>query len=489
MKTIKYIYISLFCVILTCFTSCQLTEDLDDYEPLFSLEAETAIVDEATAELALTGIYSGYGSFVGTGNPYFTMFPSVMSGLGTPGFGQDDESRSIADNAAISTGTIRLRGGYTGLYSIINNANWLLQGIENLGENDFSSPARKDEIIAEAKAMRATANFYLLRLWGQFYDANSKYGINLRVAPATDDTAFPRNTVADSYTTILSDLDDAIATAPDLRAKFYVNKSYAKGLKAKVLLYQGEYSAAATLAQEVISGSGGDFQLAGTFGEIFDNTTDALFNSNELLFASRGIKNEEELWLGNIWGGFYAGLSQTYRDVFTGTVVIDGQTINYDSGDRLLEDFSQGAGKYAEFFPFAGENYEMIYHLRMAEMYLVFAEAHARSNNAVTTDALEALNAIRVRAGATSTGADGFETYPATITLSQFLEAVRVEKWAELGTEMGEEWFDLVRYHIVDGFDVSTVKPTATNLDKFILPIPTESREAGGNVVEQNPSY
>ena len=59
----------------------------------------------------------------------------------------------------------------------------------------------------------------------------------------------------------------------------------------------------------------------------------------------------------------------------------------------------------------------------------------------------------------------------------------------ELGVEIGEDWFDMVRYHFVDGFDVSTVKPSATNPDKYILPIDYITIEAGKNVVEQNPNY
>jgi hypothetical protein len=47
----------------------------------------------------------------------------------------------------------------------------------------------------------------------------------------------------------------------------------------------------------------------------------------------------------------------------------------------------------------------------------------------------------------------------------------------------------LVRYHFTDGFDVSKVKPTAVNPDKYILPIDYVNIEAGKNIVEQNPSY
>ncbi|WP_346880803.1 RagB/SusD family nutrient uptake outer membrane protein [uncultured Algibacter sp.] len=491
MKTIKKIYTLVLILMITCFNSCQLTEDIDDFERPFALGA-SEITNESTAELALTGVYAGFGTFIGAGNPHIYIIPSLLSGVAQPGFSRNAESEAISINVPLATGTVDMRGGYTRLYGIINNANWLLESIADIPEATFSSPDRKNEIIAEAKGMRATAHFYVLRLWGQFYDLNSNFGIVVKTSPALSDDAFPRNNVADSYAIIMEDLDDAIANAPDLRAKFFINKSYAKALKAKVLLYQGNYAQAAVLAKEVLDTSGGGFQLAPTVTEIFDNTSEALFNSSELLFGSRGITNEEDLRLGNFWGGEYAALTEDYRSIFTGSVEIDGQTINYDNSGRFFEDFSGGAGKFAEFFSSA-ETFEMLYHMRMAELHLIYAESDARANNAVTADALGALNTVRSRAGATTTGADGFETYPASITLPEFLEAVRVEKWVELGTEMGEEWFDLVRYDIADGFgsgfQVSDIKPSATNPDKFILPIPSESIQSGGNIVEQNPSY
>ncbi|HYQ57001.1 MAG TPA: RagB/SusD family nutrient uptake outer membrane protein, partial [Draconibacterium sp.] len=80
-----------------------------------------------------------------------------------------------------------------------------------------------------------------------------------------------------------------------------------------------------------------------------------------------------------------------------------------------------------------------------------------------------------------------------SIGYEQFLTAVRMEKAAELMAETGETWYDLVRFDYADGFgtgfQVSDVKLSATNPDKFIFPIPFESLEAGGNVLEQNPSY
>ena len=196
--------------------------------------------------------------------------------------------------------------------------------------------------------------------------------------------------------------------------------------------------------------------------------------------------------IGNVIGTIYI-VSPQYIASEVGTTEVGGQTIVHDGGrisGTIMEGFFGFDSLKSNFNFLPPENmYEMIYHLRMAEVYLIYAEAEARAQNAVTSDALNALNEIRTRAGATTTGGDGFETYPATISLPQFLEAVRIEKRMELGVEIGEDWFDMVRYHFVDGFDVSTVKPSATNPDKYILPIDYITIEAGKNVVEQNPNY
>ncbi|MCK0131632.1 RagB/SusD family nutrient uptake outer membrane protein [Flavobacteriaceae bacterium F08102] len=495
MKNIKYTYITLTVLIVMLFSACQ---SLDDYEPIYSLEGEIAIADESSAELALTGVYMSFLSPYGEGFPQFFILPYFLSGAGSQSiYGSYDsaESRSYIDNQPLDSETSIAKGGYASLYRLVNRANWLLQEIVDVPESQFSTPSRKNEIIAEAKGLRATANFYILRTWGQFYDLNSPYGIDLRTTPSRNAEANPRSTVAQTYALIEQDLDDAIANAPDLRAKVYVNKSYAKALKAKVLLYQGKYADAAALAQEVINTSGVDFDLAPTYNELFDNTNDAMFNSKELLYAVRGIDQLETTFMGSQWGG-YITLNNTLLDLAASTVTVGGQTIAYD-GDRISDNTTPHIGpglyeptKYSTYFT----PYEMIYHLRMAEVYLIAAEAEARANNAVTPNALANLNAVRKRAGATTTGGDGFETYPSSITYTQFLEAVRIEKQIELFAEMGEEWYDLIRYDYADGgfeagFSVSDIKPSATNPDKFILPIPEESREAGGYIVEQNPSY
>jgi hypothetical protein len=37
------------------------------------------------------------------------------------------------------------------MYDVVNRANWLIASLEKLSDNDFESPGRRSEIIAEAK--------------------------------------------------------------------------------------------------------------------------------------------------------------------------------------------------------------------------------------------------------------------------------------------------------------------------------------------------
>lgn len=500
MKTINKLYI-VTCISLLLFASCSdVTRDLDSFEPLYSLPAETAISDESSSEIALTGAYALLQQNDAEGNPNLSILPSTLSGVNAGGyfiFLQAEDLAMIANNPlpdGAALGRI-----YVGQYVLINRANWVINGVEKLTDADFINNARRTEILAEAKTLRALGHFHLLRLFGQFYDTSSEFGINVRQEPAKDDVAQPRVSVAETYTAILQDLDDAIANAPDLRDKFYASKTFAKALKAKVLLYMGDYAEAATLAKDVMDNSGSSFELTATYEELFDHSGVHTLNNTEAIFDVYADNTQAEgVGLGNFWS-IFASTADWYTDMDNTTAMdVNGQSIIVDAtrlafvktGAYAIPGLGNGNMKFLQR---GGPQFETQYWLRMAEVNLIFAEASARSTNSVSTDALAALNEIRTRAGALTTGADGFETYPATIGLDQFLEAVRLEKLVELGAEQGEDWFDLIRYDYADGFgsgfQVSDQKPTATNSDKFIMPIPTLSIDAGGGTVIQNPSY
>ncbi|MGE0078275.1 MAG: RagB/SusD family nutrient uptake outer membrane protein [Bacteroidales bacterium] len=498
MKTLYKRYIALFGLVLLGFISCDLTPSLDDYTPLYSLPAESAITNESSAELALTGIYSGFRQrSSGSGNPEIYIVPDLLAGFSQISYYYSSNVECIGwiSNNPISEGSSIQLGIYTRMYDIINRSNWFLESIAKLSDNDFDTEGRREEMIGEARILRAIGHFYLLRLFGQFYDITSTYGITVKTASSQSAKALPRNTVAEVYETIMADLDAGISQAPDLRGRMYTNKTFAKALKAKVLLYKGDYSSAATLAKEVIDNAGSNFSLATNFANQFQpHTSTALFENPEILFGSCGTP-DDNLGIGNFYAGFFASISQVYYNLTSTTIVVGAQSIAVDGGRAtsvLTENTTYGGYRTSK-VKLSSEDYEMVYHMRFAEVYLILAEASARAATSVTSDALNALNTLRTTRGATTSGGDGFETYPSTISYDQFLTAVRMEKAMELMAETGETWFDLVRFDYVDGFGagfkVSDVKASATNSDKFILPIPQTTIDAGNGVVIQNPSY
>ncbi|AUP78924.1 RagB/SusD family nutrient uptake outer membrane protein [Flavivirga eckloniae] len=499
----KIIYSFLLAPLMFLSNSCELANDLDDFQPLLSLDASKTIVDERSAESVLAGVYVGlYGTEQNQGALAYTL-PDFLSGYIAQTTAFDDPINvDFATMAShnINTNNPFITTAYQSLYNVINRANWFIEGMEKITDTDFDNPERYEEFLAEAKIIRALGHYYLLRSYGQFYDVTSTYGIAVRTTPAKSDEAFPRNTVAETYTAIISDLDAGIANAPDNRSKQYANKTFAKGLKAKILLYQGQYTEAAMLAKEVIDSSPSDFSLTPAYFDIFgDLTSTEVYESSEVLFGTTpaGDSNNAFNTPVRLIGGFPLNLTSKLQDQASSSVTIGGQTITIDGTQRAsaltAEVFFPGSGvfgvtKYGGF-----PTVEMIRHMRMAEVYLIYAEADARANSTVTPEALAALNAIRARAGATI-GGDGFVEYPASITLDEFLTAVRLEKAVELFSEGGQSWFDLVRYAFVDGgfnagFKVEDEVAVATNPDKFIFPIPFASIQVSNGNVEQNPGY
>ena len=243
MKLYKYLYIGVLSTCIWCFSSCELAKDIDDFEPLFSLPAETAIVDELSAELALVGAYAGFRQrSSGSGLPQLFMVASKFSGLAINSpFGTDPEDLGFVSNQPVSTGASTTLGMYTRMYDLINRSNWIIEKVAELEANIFTNPGRREEIVAEAKGLRALGHFYLLRLYGQFYDTNSAFGLNIRTSPVRNAEASPRNTVAETYAQIIQDLDDAIAEAPDLTERIFINKTFRQSTQSQSIPISGRF--------------------------------------------------------------------------------------------------------------------------------------------------------------------------------------------------------------------------------------------------------
>ena len=141
---------------------------------------------------------------------------------------------------------------YRFYYKLIANANMIIANIDNA----TGPEADKKAIKGQALAYRAWAHHQLVQIFGERYKAgggNTQLGVPLMIINTTEGQ--PRATVEEVYTQINTDLDAAIALLTETRnAKSHININVAKGMKARVALTMGKWAEAATLAKEARTG-------------------------------------------------------------------------------------------------------------------------------------------------------------------------------------------------------------------------------------------
>ncbi len=147
----------------------------------------------------------------------------------------------------------QVRFHYGFYYTVIANANVILANIDNaVGPQDDI-----DNIKGQAYAYRAWAYFNLVQLFGERFEkgaANNSLGMALVLEPKSG--ALPRNTVAETYAQVNSDINEAIRllegkTRPAIS---HINVKVAKGIKARIALAQQEWATAAQMANEARQG-------------------------------------------------------------------------------------------------------------------------------------------------------------------------------------------------------------------------------------------
>lgn len=447
---------------------------IDDVQPINQLTPENTIRDEASAQQVLNGVYDLGRAFD------LGFFPLHLAAYGNEGM----ISGGLTGDTGFNTNEVKpenrlLANLYNAHYKIINAANFLIEGLE-AGNAVGISEEKKAEMISEAKFQRAFSHFSLLRYFGEYYNQGSSYGIVVRTSFSTELKASPRNTVQEAYALIVEDLEYASENGPMFIEHFYSGSLAAKALLSKVKLYQEEFAAAASLAEEVIN-NGEGYALEAQYSDIFINQ----FNSSEVIFAPfSGPGLEGGSGMNQINRTTYSEILRSRADAQVGDPDdgnLDGEGENYDP--RFAYAYAEDTkglntqGKYPYNSTSTAQN-NTLYHLRLADIYLVHAEAIVRSGGDPSL-AMGSLNTIRNRAGVEERE---FTDVPT------LLEDIRQEKLLELFFENGEPLFDLVRYDILGNLDASQIKPTLNNKYKFILPIPAEVL-IGNDRLVQNPGY
>jgi hypothetical protein len=362
-------------------------------------------------------------------------------------------------------------------YTNIYTCNAALEGMPSATGMSVSV---KKQLIAEAKFLRAFFYFYLVNLFGDVpLTTTTDYGINNRLG---------RTPTLQVYELILQDLKQAL---PDLSPDFvdgYLQKVSdrirptkwaAAALLSRVYLYLEQWSNAEAQATEVINHS--EFVLEPDLNRVF------LFNSKEAIFQLQTLPGGFNTLEGDMYILDAFGLDKYYRPFSLRKPFVS----LFEPGDRrLIKWIGRAVTAFGTpdtlYFPFkyklrynppSSTEYLMV--LRLAEQYLIRAEARAEQGNLVGAKA--DLNIIRSRAGLAQTTAS---------TKTETLIAIAHERQVELFTEWGHRWMDLRRTGALDSVmtKVAVEKGTTWHPHNRLFPIPQYDINQNPNLV-QNPGY
>ena len=448
MKNLKYLILTISSFLL--FTSCDRELDIDSEQ---GISTETAISTPEGIQQILIGAYKNTGDgdlFGGDVQIYGDLLADdgYLYWWGTYAeLGHIYEKSIISDN-------VYVRDTWARAYKVINATNVVLENLSVVKDEDD-----KKRIEGEAKFLRALNYFELVRFFGKQYEAgknNTQLGVPIVLKTTSDfngDLSVARNSVEEVYTQVVKDLKEAINNLPSENS-YYADTYSAQALLSRVYLQKGDYTNARDLANDVIENSGKS--LMPNYKDAF-NTSE---NISEDLFAMQVTSQSGE----NDLITFYADEAQggrggdiTLTEDFLGLFEPDdvrGSFYYYNYYDDVL------TSKYTN-------QYGNIHVIRLAEMYLIRAEANYRLGTSLGATPLDDINTIRGRAKASAL---------TTVTLDDIL----LERRRELAFE---------------GFLIHDIKRTKGNVgslnwnsDKLVFPIPLREMQVNNKLV-QNPGY
>jgi hypothetical protein len=448
------IYTYMIAMLLILGASC----DTLDQEPVNQVDVEGAITTNRNAQLALTGIYNAMqsGNYYGLRYLYYQdVYTDNLAHAGTFTTDQEVSSRRI------NPSNLQIRNTWQSMYAAIRNANFVIfsaPSIENITE------VQRSAIVAEARFLRAMVYFDLLRVFG---------GVPL-VSDFIADTESlnfdERASLQNVYQFIIDDLTFAEANlAATPNAPFRARRFSATALLARVYLQQGNNGLAAQKATEVINS--GQYFLQASYADIF-RTKGNREMILELNFTNvAGDENFLSISSNPATGGQKFYLRSTFYNTFLlsknlGDSRFDASVLAANNRLRVVKYFRSSTND---------DNVPLI---RLAEMYLIRAEANARAagnGDLTNTQIINDINTIRLRAGLPSLLISNLPTNQAALT--EILNQRRLEFAFE-----GHRYSDLQRYGLV-----GALFPDNEQF-RILWPIPLQEIEVNSNLV-QNPGY
>lgn len=453
MKKATYIF-----SLVLLFTSCK---KFLDVQPKLQVDESEAITNAATAATAVNGLFNQLGS----GGYYGSNFQalSYLSGGDIQWSGSQGDPSEITKHLTSATNGY-VQSAWTAIYKTISEANYILDKVPAITD-PLLTPALKNQYLGEAYFIRALAYFDLARGWG---------GVQLVLKPtytSTDNQNIPRSTLADTYAQVLKDLDAAEPLVPTTVSRNRVTLRTVQALKARYYLYQKNWALAEQFATDVIADNT-NYSLIGPYSAFFANnavaTNESVF---ELAYTTSNTNGHSTWWLPPALGG-----RREWSPNDALVALLNNPAIGGNRSALIGQTAPPGNLWYGKLYYRNPLGTDPAYVIRVAELYLIRAEARAYQGNLIGLNSAQSdITAVRTRAGVDPSTA---------ATLSDILLAIEKERQVEFPFE-ADRFFNLVRT------DRAQTVLGLKDKHLYLFPIPynetlVDSQLAGNN---RNPGY
>ena len=489
----KLVFVAVFAVFYSC-------ENAVDIEQVGRVTEDVAFTNVSEFQ---DGLIGAYGFFDLTREVAMAVNYTDETAEGSDNGGKGRTTGAIFN---LNAGSAAASTFWTNGYDRLNAINRLITAADLVTPDGSAEAAQKNDILGQAYALRAYANFQLLSYYTTDYTDDNALGIiKVDFVPSIADKLL-RSTNGEIYTLIEEDLTKAASLIQDQSNTIFVSKDFVTALRARIAAYRQDYTTAETLASSLMA----KYPLA--------NRT-----QYRLMFADQGnteiiFKLQRDLngiydnqpgsgtvaatgWIGGVtMFGANTPYFEIGRSLFN---LIDPADIRYDvivdpvsivspdymnAVDYKVEDVLQ-VGKYP------GKPGQVLLNdnkvFRSSEMYLIIVEAKIDRND--LTGAAQDIKALRdIRFGAAT-------PLPSYSNKQEAFAALLNERRVEFAFE-GHRWKDIKRLGVranqgavrdpkdVEAFGMAA--SLAPDDYRFTLPLPLV--EFNGNPelrTQQNPGY
>lgn len=429
------IYVLVILLIISCekeFLETEPTQNISDAQIARISKIEPTIQEANIAGLYSTMYSTGVGGTTGHedfGHRAYDIYSDMLSAdMTMPANNYGWYQQLLQLNATTDYTDLANYSVWRYHYRVIRGANKIIDG---LGGTEVTPEKEAGKFfMGQAKAMRAYGYFYLANFFAKEYSPEE---LILPIYTNTTDPNQALSKTSDVYALIVKDLEEAIVLLDKFNrtVKNEVNKEVAQGLLAYAYLTMGEYDKSAALTKSIIDSGAftlmDDTEVLGGFNDI--STSGWMWGVD--LTVDIGLNLLSWWGMVDIYTFSYASfgdpkvIDQGLYDKIPANDVRKGQFLNFSTHPLHLTPYNKF---YHEDRVFRGQRNVTAdyFYMRVAEMYLLNAEANARANK--EADAKVSLKALLSKRIPDTSYVDGLS---GQALLDEIYLQTRIELWGE----------------------------------------------------------